>query len=214
MSDPYKVLGVSPDASDEEVKKAYFALARKYHPDKYTDSELAELAAEKMKEVNAAYDAIQQMRANGGASRSGASYSYGQSNGYSTGNESGDYAYVRRLINAGDIINAERMLNQVDPAKRNAEWNFLMGCVQIRYHRYADATRYFDAACREDPYNTEYRMAQDSLRRQSEDYGGGYRTVTRPGCGCGLCDTCCTLLCANCLCDCCCDSHCDPIPGC
>ena len=56
MTDPYKVLGVSPDASDEEIKKAYRALARKYHPDKYRDSDLADLASEKMKEVNAAYD--------------------------------------------------------------------------------------------------------------------------------------------------------------
>ena len=47
MTDPYKVLGVSPDATDDEVKKAYRALARKYHPDKYRDSDLADLASEK-----------------------------------------------------------------------------------------------------------------------------------------------------------------------
>ena len=64
MSDPYKVLGVSPDASDEEIKKAYRALARKYHPDKYRDNDLADLASEKMKEVNAAYEQIKQMREN------------------------------------------------------------------------------------------------------------------------------------------------------
>ncbi|MBQ8345457.1 MAG: DnaJ domain-containing protein, partial [Clostridia bacterium] len=66
MNDPYQILGVSPDASDEEIKKAYRGLARKYHPDKYRDSDLAELASEKMKEVNAAYEQIQEMRKNGG----------------------------------------------------------------------------------------------------------------------------------------------------
>ena len=48
MNDPYKILGVSPTATDDEVKSAYRALARKYHPDKYRDSDLAEMAGEKM----------------------------------------------------------------------------------------------------------------------------------------------------------------------
>ena len=65
MKDPYKVLGVPPDASDDEIKKAYRALARKYHPDNYNGSDLADLAEEKMKEVNEAYDAVKKMRETG-----------------------------------------------------------------------------------------------------------------------------------------------------
>ena len=67
MTDPYQVLNVSPDASDEEVKKAYRELARKYHPDNYHDNPLADLAQEKMKEINAAYDAIQRQRTGRGS---------------------------------------------------------------------------------------------------------------------------------------------------
>ena len=60
--DPYKVLGVSPSASDDEIKAAYRKLVKKYHPDRYTDSALKEQAAEKIKEINAAYAEIERIR--------------------------------------------------------------------------------------------------------------------------------------------------------
>ena len=211
MNDPYKVLGVSPDATDEQVKKAYLALARKYHPDKYTDSDLADLAAEKMKEVNAAYDAIQQMRAGGGAHQNG----YGGSrqggheySGAGAQGQNGDFAAIRRLINLGDVNGAYRMLQNVDFDQRGAEWCFLMGCVEVRYRRYADAARHFDEACQRDPANEEYHRARSNLHQHASEYGGGYRTTNREV---GCCDVCGTLLCADCCCEC---MGGDLIPGC
>ena len=65
MNDPYSVLGVSPSASDADIKKAYRDLARKYHPDNYANNPLADLAAEKMKEINEAYETIQRQRESG-----------------------------------------------------------------------------------------------------------------------------------------------------
>ena len=62
MNDPYSVLGITPEATDEEVKQAYRTLARKYHPDNYQNNPLADLAEEKMKEINEAYEAITKMR--------------------------------------------------------------------------------------------------------------------------------------------------------
>lgn len=63
MKDPYSVLGVSPSATDDEIKAAYRALVRKYHPDNYADDNpLKDLANEKMAEVNAAYEEIHVMR--------------------------------------------------------------------------------------------------------------------------------------------------------
>lgn len=76
MQDPYKVLGVSPSATDEEVKDAYRKLAKKYHPDQYADSPLKDLADEKMKEINEAYDAITAQRKAGGNRGYQGAYSY------------------------------------------------------------------------------------------------------------------------------------------
>ena len=74
MNDPYKVLGVSKNASEEEIKAAYKALVKKYHPDQYQDNPLAEFAEEKMAEINSAYDAIIEERRSGRSS-----YSYSDS---------------------------------------------------------------------------------------------------------------------------------------
>jgi DnaJ-class molecular chaperone len=197
MTDPYKVLGVSPDASDEEIKKAYRQLARKYHPDKYRDSDLADLASEKMKEVNAAYEEIKKMRENGGSS---GSTGYSGSYGGSTGGDSA-FAEIRRMINTGNVGRAEQMLYSTAESMRNAEWNFLMGCVKARRGNYVDAQRFFDIACSMDPYNQEYRTAQNELRNRASGYGGGYRT-TNSG-GCSGCDVCSGLMCADCCCECC-----------
>lgn len=119
MTDPYKVLGVSPSATDEEIKDAYRKLAKKYHPDQYGDSPLSELAGEKMKEINEAYDTIVSQRKNRGANNNGYgynnynTYNAGYNAGYAGGSSASGFNDVRRFIMAGRIADAEQILNGV-----------------------------------------------------------------------------------------------------
>lgn len=193
MTDPYKVLGVSPNATDDEVKDAYRRLARKYHPDNYVNNPLSDLATEKMKEINEAYDEITRRRAAG--QRPGASAAGAGARG------SAAFLKIRQLINAGRYAEAAMLLDRIPPAEQDAQWHFLKGCVLIQRGWYFDAQKHFETACYMDPTNAEYRTALENIKNHSEQFGRGYNTAS--GSGCTGCDICQGLLCADCLCECC-----------
>lgn len=163
MTDPYTVLGVSRGSSDEEIKKTYLELARKYHPDNYADNPLADLAQEKMKDINEAYDAIRKERAGGSAYQyqTGPNTNSGPYQSYqsyqSTGSSSGPYRDARDAINQGDLSRAEMILGSI--TDRGAEWNYLMGQLAFRRGWMDEASRYFRMAATLDPSNPDYRQA-------------------------------------------------------
>ena len=184
--DPYAVLGVSPTATDDEVKKAYRELAKKYHPDHYADSPMADLAQEKMQEINEAYDAIMNARRGGAAGGQGAS----------------KFQDVRTLIAQGRLEEAQELLDGVTPERRDAEWYFLNGSVQYRRGWFDNAFTSFSTACRMEPGNAEYREALNRMNRYAGGFGQNpYRTGDNMG-GCSACDVCQGLLCADCCCEC------------
>lgn len=202
MKDPYEVLGVSRSATEDEIKSAYRALAKKYHPDKYAGSDLADLANEKMQEINEAYDTICK---GGFKSQSSSGYDYGYSSSYSGGYGSSarsnfDANTIISMINAGRLDEAMNMLENVTNRDRNAQWNFLMGQVMMRKGWLDKAATYFSTAYSMEPNNPDYRNAYESTNLHR---AGGYRT--RPGTSrdsADLCDICATLWCADTCCEC------------
>ena len=192
MSDPYSVLGVKPDASDEEVKRAYRELARKYHPDNYQNNPLADLAEEKMKEINEAYDAITRMRGGGSSGGYQSQGNYQRQQQYS-GTSGTLYNQVRQAINMGDIARAEQLLRSAP--SQDAEWHFLTGSIAYRKGWLDEATQHFQIACNMDPANGEYRQALMMMRQG----GQAYRPYGYGG-GVDSCDLCTTCLCLQCLC--------------
>ncbi len=190
---PYEVLGVPETATDEEIKKAYRELVRKYHPDKYYDNPLADVAAEKMKEINAAYDEITKIRREGGGSSYGNGYGYNQS-GYN-----GHFGDVRRLIMQNRIAEAEELLDGVPEYSRDAEWYFLKGSIYYKRGWLSEAARCFERAYQAEPNNPEYANAyrQCSYQRQ---YGYSRNQPNISYFGCDMCDCCTSLMCLDCLC--------------
>lgn len=192
MQNPYEVLGIKEGASQEEIKAAYREQVKKYHPDKYQDNPLYDLAQEKLQEVNEAYEYLMKNNVQGNGS-----YGNGRSNGYQ--NQSSEFSEVRRMIDMGNLPGAEAALNQ--SRNRNAEWFFLSGMLSLRKGWYDDAMHNVQTAISMDPGNIEYRNAMNSIMAS----GNGYRTSSF-GRGYTSNDELCRLLqcycCADALCDC------------
>jgi len=199
MSDPYKILGVTPKSTDDEIKAAYLELAKKYHPDNYDGGPLAQIANEKTQEINNAYDTIMNERRN-------STVNIGNKSRKSYENSSSDFADVRTLINSNRLVEAEELLDDVSETSRNGEWHFLKGTIFFSRGWLEDAATYWESATNLEPNNMEYRAAYNRVMWQRKgNFGGspqGQYNNPQRSTQCGVCDICAGLMCADMCCGC------------
>ena len=204
VQDPYKVLGVSPDASDEEVKKAYRDLAKKYHPDLHPDDEEA---ARKMNEINTAYDQIK----DGNIPASTGPYAYqsagsggtyqgdsGWTNWYGWNGqqqqqqtERSEYTAARNYIRNGMYREALNALSGVPEPERDGRWYYFASVANLYLGNRVAALELAKRACEIEPGNEDYRRLVMQLQSGGDffdRYAGSYtRSVNLNPLWLGLC---------------------------
>lgn len=176
MDDPYRVLGVSPDASDEEIKKAYRQLAKKYHPDANPGDEAA---AKKMKEINAAYEQIKNpQKAAGYGSSYGSSYggygagSYGSWGQQSSAGSSGaDYANAAmRYVQFHRFQEALQVLSNTPVSQRDGRWYYVSALANNGLGNQVTALEHIRKAVSMEPSNAAYIDALNIIEQGGQAY--------------------------------------------
>ena len=211
MTDPYEVLGLKRGASDEEIKKAYRRLSRKYHPDANVNNPNAAEAEEKFKQVQAAYDQIMKEKESG--------YSgYGSTNGYGGYGSAGGYGgsqgsgagqndeypnhlnAARSYIRAGRYNEALNVLSGMD--RKGAQWYYLSAIANNGLGNNVVALEHAKRAVELEPNRMEYQ----ALLQQLQGRGSWYDEMSSPYGGMSVMgnDICCKLCLANLICNVCC----------
>lgn len=222
MTDPYQVLGVSRDASTEEIKKAYRTLSRQYHPDANINNPNKAEAEEKFKQVQQAYKQIMEEKENGTSSYSsqgsyGGSYGSGGYGGsYGNGGYGGNYGGYNygsstedaELRAAANYLNnmryqeAMRVLNNI--SRHNAQWYYLHAIANAGLGNNISAVQDAQTAVNMEPDNMQYRQLLSQLQGGGQwytDMGQGYGYERAGG---DMGKWCCECLAINAMCNCCC----------
>ena len=193
MNNPYEVLGVPRNASNDEVKKAYRQLCKKYHPDSYVNNPLADLAEEKFKEVQAAYEQIMKEREQGG-------YSYSATGGSAQGSEQEtvELQAVRNFINARRFQEALRVLSDI--GNRSAMWYYYSAIANMGIGNNLVAVEHAKQAAAMEPNNMEYVNFANQMQFRAQHYQGMGSGYGRQSYGTG--NLCCDLWCLDTMCEC------------
>lgn len=212
MQDPYKVLGLQRGASQEEIKAAYRELVKKYHPDKYQGNPLADLAEEKLREINEAYDQLTGATAQTYGSASGAygsaSRAYGSSartgsaggrNAYSYqsyGTTNPYYGEIVDALNRNDLARADQLLSA--SPNRDADWFFLSGLLAYKRGYLDEGLNKVRVAMNMDPANIQYKDIYRQMSGAGLFTGQGVQSGAAQSCMDCLTCYCCSSLISPC----------------
>ena len=212
MSDPYKVLGLTRNATEDEIKKAYRTLSRKYHPDSNVDNPNREKAEEMFKLVQQAYEQIMDERAHGGFDGFGGFGGFGGFQGsQSAAGEDEETIRMRAAANYIRSNHFREALNVLQSiTNRTAQWYYLSALANAGAGNNVTAKEHAKTAVEMEPYNTTYRdfltrlnSGGDWYNTQRAPYGGMYTNVNTDYCA-RLClmNLACNLCCGGRLCYC------------
>ncbi|MCD8132864.1 MAG: DnaJ domain-containing protein [Clostridiales bacterium] len=210
MRDPYEVLGVSRGATDEEIKKAYRRLSRQYHPDSNVNSQHPEVAEERFKEIQQAYNQIMKEKQQGytggyqnGSAQSRSGYGYRGQGGYGgyggsgnayggqgsyrsyggSGSYAGDSQEMRaaaNYINTGQFHEALNVLNRIPVNQRTARWYYFAAAAHQGAGNNVQAMEYAQRAVQMEPSNMEYRQFLQNLEFGGTWYSNMGSSYQRP----------------------------------
>lgn len=214
MKDPYEVLGLKRGASEDEVKKAYRSLSRKYHPDANINNPNKDQAEARFKEVQAAYKSIVDGNT-GGYGSAGRSSSYGGYAGFGgfgqdawqrARNEGGGMSQDDSHLAAAQNFIMNRMFTEAlrtldDMSERSGRWYYLSAVANLGAGNQATAIEHIDRAIAMEPGNYEYQQMKQRMQ-------GGSDWYVQRGMGYGMPNVhsgsfCMDLCLANLLCNCC-----------
>lgn len=182
---PYEVLGLREGASQEEIKSAYRTLVKKYHPDQFKDNPLKELANEKLREINEAYESLTKNTSTNSSNN--------------TYNNPSEFAEIRMLIQNRNFQLALEKLSAIQ--NHNAEWHYLMGVSYLYLGRGDSALSYLQQAVNLDPNNLEYRQTLNNIMQRNRNYGNQYYNTNGAN-NMNMCSCCMDLWCLDSLCEC------------
>ena len=199
MIDPYQVLGVSRSASDDEIKKAYRSLSRKYHPDANINNPNKDQAEEKFKQVQQAYDQIMKEKQSGAAGAggyggAGSSSSYGGSSNNAGSSAQDDNPKVRaagNFISNGYYNEALKVLEEVPFAERRGRWYYYSAIANQKLGNTATAIEHIQRAVSLEPNNMQYRQFMQIIENGGSWYSDMGDIYGRPS---GRGSECCSLL--------------------